>query len=47
MIKCPNCGNTAQIIYFRESYERPNTHAIYICGCGKLFITEKEEIKDE
>jgi DNA-directed RNA polymerase subunit RPC12/RpoP len=47
MITCPNCGSTAQVVCFRESYDRPDTHAIYICGCGKLFVAEKEETKND
>ena len=45
MIVCPNCGSSAQPTKIRDSYDRPETHNIYVCGCGKLFVAEKQ--KDE
>lgn len=46
MIKCPNCGSTAQvklIDYESQFFEVNNkfyVYATYRCGCGRGFVTE-------
>lgn len=43
MIKCPNCGSTAQVkLKNHETYIWQNEIAVYLdykCGCGQHFIT--------
>ena len=48
MIKCPNCGSTAQVQYKAERLDiYDNTvHEMYSCGCGCEFkrIVEVKQI---
>ena len=41
MIKCPNCGSTAQVkfndAYFHNYEELVERISIYSCGCGQHF----------
>ena len=54
MIKCPNCGSTAQVKYKAERldvYEN-TVHEMYSCECGcdfqiKAIIITKEPKEDE
>lgn len=43
MIKCPNCGSSAQVRLFDDEFEEVPYGAIryktYLCGCGRMFIT--------
>ena len=43
MIKCPNCGSTAQIKFLcHDFFVWQNTVSVYLtyrCGCGRLFST--------
>lgn len=43
MIKCSNCGSTAQVRVFDVEFEEDLWGAIryktYLCGCGRMFIT--------
>lgn len=44
MIKCPNCGSTAQLDNFETEYHEDDYTLIivvrwYRCGCGTNFIT--------
>lgn len=43
MIKCPNCGSSAQVRLFDDEFEEDPCGAIryktYLCGCGRMFIT--------
>jgi DNA-directed RNA polymerase subunit RPC12/RpoP len=43
MIKCPNCGSTAQVKYLSAKYEEDGEQIVasrkYKCGCGKEFKT--------
>ena len=43
MIKCPNCGSTAQAhIIDQEMYiwnEQIHIYLTYRCGCGRGFVT--------
>lgn len=43
MIKCPNCGSTAQVkVIDRQVAEgkyQPNLETTYKCGCGRMFLT--------
>ena len=48
MIKCPNCGSTAQV---RENvpFTTPDgeyINADYVCGCGCYFFDEENEQKN-
>ena len=36
MLKCPNCGSTAQI--------RHLCGGAYLCGCGQMFYVENQQI---
>jgi hypothetical protein len=40
MVKCPNCGSTAQVRKWIDSIEKPDTHSFYFCGCGECFVAE-------
>ena len=46
MIKCPNCGSTAQVcIEDHETFVWKDTLSIYLtykCGCGCKFSTKTE-----
>lgn len=46
MIKCPNCGSTAQIKYLKSKIEEDGEHIVvmrqYQCGCGKTFSTDQD-----
>ena len=46
MVKCPNCGSTAQIqIIDHDTYIWHDTINIYItyrCGCGRGFVTRTQ-----
>ena len=37
MLKCPNCGSTAQV--------RHLCGGAYLCGCGQMFYVENSEVK--
>ena len=43
MIKCPNCGSTAQVKVIDVEFEDDPCGAIryktYKCGCGRIFTT--------
>ena len=43
MIKCPNCGSSAQVKVFDVEFEENSYGAIryktYLCSCGRMFIT--------
>lgn len=43
MIKCPDCGSTAQPklidVNFEGDDREANCYRTYICGCGCKFIT--------
>ena len=47
MIKCPNCGSTAQVQYKAERKDIYNNtiHEMYSCGCGCDFH-RVVEVKD-
>ena len=57
MIKCPNCGSTAQPKLISTKYEEDSdmicVYRTYMCGCGKQFTTTQcygtigEEEEDE
>lgn len=59
MIKCPNCGSTAQVKYKKSKLEEDGETICairyYTCGCGNIFRTtqyyyshdDEEEIVDE
>ena len=44
MIKCPNCGSSAQVKILTTQYMEDGwtieVKRIYICGCGETFIGE-------
>lgn len=44
LIKCPNCGSTAQVKILKEYWSTiaQSTCKHYICGCGCTFQTEKQ-----
>ena len=44
MIKCPNCGSTAQVeLMWHDNYSRTDYHEYeYECGCGCEFIVRFE-----
>jgi hypothetical protein len=37
MIRCPNCGSSAQV--------RHLCGGAYLCGCGQMFYVENQQIK--
>ena len=43
MVKCPNCGSTAQVKVIVVEFEEDPCGAIryktYKCGCGRIFTT--------
>jgi transposase-like protein len=43
MIKCPNCGSTAQVKVIEVEFEDDPFDVIryktYKCGCGRIFFT--------
>lgn len=44
MIKCPNCGSTAQVkILFHYKYWDGSCHTKYHCGCGCAFQTTENK----
>lgn len=45
MIKCPNCGSTAQVVRVGTSMFHKN-HSIYTCGCGEGFIAPDADLID-
>lgn len=49
MIKCPNCGSTAQVkcIYFDEEKYTSTHYREFKCGCGCKFQVEFEIKKIE
>ena len=53
MVKCPNCGSSAQIKVIDDEFEDDPCGAIryktYLCGCGRMFITHSyyREITNE
>ena len=44
MIKCPNCGSTAQPKPIDRQIagrmDSPTLETTYKCGCGRLFVTQ-------
>ena len=42
MIKCPNCGSTAQLKSRWESGNGTRVNAEYICGCGCHWVDRYE-----
>jgi DNA-directed RNA polymerase subunit RPC12/RpoP len=47
MIKCPNCGSTAQVKIITQetfSYHERHTDTVYkcLCGCGQQFAFHEE-----
>lgn len=39
MIKCPNCGSTAQITFIgRYHYKEEKIAEEYECGCGAILV---------
>lgn len=49
MIKCPNCGSTAQV---KENIPHTDKcgnyiYSKYVCGCGMYFDTEHDLDDDE
>ena len=47
MVKCPNCGSTAQVRKWRDSFEKPDTHSQYYCGCSHCFVAEDPDKKKD
>ena len=51
MIRCPNCGSTAQVhIDNHETYVWKDIVSIYLtykCGCGCQFVSRLEISRDE
>jgi hypothetical protein len=47
MIKCPNCGSTAQVeLMWHDNYDQTDYHEYeYECGCGCLFEVRFEVAK--
>lgn len=43
MIKCPNCGSTAQVKIEKQYYSKMSNsqYTHYLCGCGCVFTIEK------
>ena len=45
MIKCPNCGSTAQVelldVWYHEDDDTIIVERLYHCGCGKDFVTNQ------
>ena len=43
MIKCPNCGSTAQVHLIKEYWSKisQSSNKHYNCGCGCVFYIEK------
>jgi hypothetical protein len=43
MIKCPNCGSTAQVRLIKEYWSKmsQSSNKHYNCGCGCVFYIEK------
>ena len=43
MIKCPNCGSTAQVktidVEFEDDHFGVIRYKTYKCGCGRIFLT--------
>ena len=49
MIKCPNCGSTAQsqLVYLDGSSNCQEKKDEYICGCGCKFTAKYQLIETE
>ena len=45
MVKCPNCGSTAQVRIIGTSYFHRN-HRLFECGCGESFVAPDEDLID-
>lgn len=43
MIKCPNCGSSAQVkvidVEFEDDHFGVIRYKTYKCGCGRIFLT--------
>jgi hypothetical protein len=50
MIKCPNCGSTAQVKYLKRTFEEDGDSICvirkYQCGCGEIFHTTEYYYSD-
>ena len=50
MIKCPNCGSTAQLELLDSTYIEDGYHLtierLYVCGCGRSFLTATDYTAD-
>jgi hypothetical protein len=44
MVRCPNCGSTAQVRELTPffDYQGHYVDAKYVCGCGVYFDTEND-----
>ena len=47
MIKCPNCGSTAQVRMTNIWKDEISIYINYSCGCGHSFVTKETCEKDE
>ena len=51
MVKCPNCGSTAQVKYLKSTFEEDGDSICairkYKCGCGETFKTAKLYVPSE
>lgn len=51
MIKCPNCGSTAQVKYLKGKFEEDGEQICairkYRCGCGEIFHTTEYYYSDD
>lgn len=47
MIKCPNCGSTAQVSLAWENADKYGVkfEREYVCGCGILFSARYEAVE--
>jgi hypothetical protein len=50
MIKCPKCGNTAQLKIINTDFESGEKYIskliTYKCSCGRMFLTNTFYTKD-
>lgn len=51
MIKCPNCGSTAQLMMRDSEHflwrDQITIYITYSCGCGHTFVTKETYERDE
>jgi hypothetical protein len=45
MIKCPNCGSTAQVKSMWSNNSNTSSNHEYICGCGCHWVDRYEFIR--